>query len=97
MIFKKKVDREEFKKLTYPHMKLLHNMALKYCGNSHDAQDIVQETFLMAFDKFHQLRDKSKCKPWLLRILKKWVKNLVILIRFSWRLSLKMSGRPGKK
>lgn len=70
MIFKKKADREEFKKLTYPHMKLLHNMALKYCGNTHDAQDIVQETFLMAFDKFHQLRDKSKCKPWLLRILK---------------------------
>ncbi len=45
-------------------------MALKYCGNSYDAQDIVQETFLMAFNKFHQLRDKSKCKPWLLRILR---------------------------
>ncbi len=70
MIFKKKAAREEFKKLTYPHTKLLYNMALKYCGNSYDAQDIVQETFLMAFNKFHQLRDKSKCKPWLLRILR---------------------------
>ena len=70
MIFKKNAAREEFKKLTYPHMKLLYNMALKYCGNSHDAQDIVQETFLMAFNKFHQLRDKTKCKPWLLRILR---------------------------
>ena len=51
-------------------MKLLYNMALKYCGNSYDAEDIVQETYLMAFNKFHQLRDKSKCKPWLLRILR---------------------------
>jgi RNA polymerase sigma-70 factor (ECF subfamily) len=70
MIFKKNAVREEFKTLTYPHMKLLYNMALKYCGNTHDAQDIVQETYLMAFSKFHQLRDKSKCKPWLLRILR---------------------------
>lgn len=70
MIFKNKAARKEFKKLTYPHMKLLYNMALKYCGNSYDAEDIVQETYLMAFNKFHQLRDKSKCKPWLMRILR---------------------------
>ncbi len=70
MIFKNKAVRKEFKKLAYPHMKLLYNMALKYCGNSYDAEDIAQETYLMAFNKFHQLRDKSKCKPWLLRILR---------------------------
>ncbi len=70
MIFKKSVSRQEFKTLTYPHMKLLYNVALKYCGNVFDAEDIVQETYLMAFNKFHQLREKSKCKPWLLRILR---------------------------
>ncbi len=51
-------------------MKLLYNVALKYCGNVFDAEDIVQETYLMAFHKFHQLREKSKCKPWLLKILR---------------------------
>jgi len=70
MIFKKTVSKEEFKKLTYPHMKLLYNMALKYCGNGFDAEDIVQDTYLMAFKRFHQLRDKTKCKPWLLTILR---------------------------
>ncbi|MCP3873985.1 MAG: sigma-70 family RNA polymerase sigma factor [Desulfobacteraceae bacterium] len=70
MIFKKAVSRKEFKALTYPHMKLLYNVALKYCHNVFDAEDIVQETYLMAFNKFHQLREKSKCKPWLLRILR---------------------------
>lgn len=70
MIFKKTVPRNEFKKQTYPHMKLLYNVALKYCGNVLDAEDIVQETYMMAFRKFHQLRDKSKCKPWLLKILR---------------------------
>lgn len=51
-------------------MKLLYNVAYKYCGNVFDAEDIVQETYLMAFHKFHQLKEKSKCKPWLLRILR---------------------------
>ncbi len=70
MIFKKAAARSEFKTHTYPHMKLLYNVALKYCGNVFDAEDIVQETYLMAFHKFHQLREKSKCKPWLLTILR---------------------------
>ncbi len=70
MIFKEKTSRDEFKKLTYPHMKLVYNVALRYCGNVFDAEDIVQETYLMAFKNFHQLREKSKCKPWLLKILR---------------------------
>ncbi len=70
MIFKKDALRKEFKQHAYPHMKLLYNVALKYCGNVFDAEDIVQETYMMAFHKFHQLRDKSKCKPWLLKILR---------------------------
>lgn len=70
MIFKKKASELRFKELAYPHMKLLYNVALKYTGNVFDAEDIVQETYLMAFNKFHQLKEPSKCKPWLLRILR---------------------------
>lgn len=62
--------RQAFKELTYPHMTLLYNVALKYTGNVFDAQDIVQETFMMAYNKFHQLKEFSKCKSWLLRILR---------------------------
>jgi RNA polymerase sigma-70 factor, ECF subfamily len=70
MILKNNASKDEFKQLTYPHMKLVYNVALKYCGNVFDAEDIVQETYLMAYNKFHQLREKSKCKPWLLTILR---------------------------
>ena len=69
-IFRKRRPKAEFKALAYPHMTLLYNVALKYCGNVFDAEDIVQETYMMGYDKFHQLRDKSKVKPWLLRILR---------------------------
>ena len=67
---KQKAYSKGFKELTYPHMNLVYNVALKYTGNVFDAQDIVQETYLMAFNKFHQLKEPSRCKPWLLRILR---------------------------
>jgi RNA polymerase sigma-70 factor, ECF subfamily len=70
MILKTKLTQKQFKKLTYPHMKLLYNVALKYTGTVFDAEDIVQETYLMAFHKFSQLKDPKKIKPWLLRILR---------------------------
>ena len=70
MATKQTADNQAFKRLTYPHMKLVYNVALKYTGNVFDAQDIVQETYLMAFKKFHQLKEASSCKPWLLRILR---------------------------
>jgi RNA polymerase sigma-70 factor, ECF subfamily len=70
MATKKTADNAVFKQLTYPHMKLVYNVALKYTGNVFDAQDIVQETYLMAFNKFHQLKEHARCKPWLLRILR---------------------------
>lgn len=63
-------SKKDFKKLAYPHMKLLYNVALKYTGNVFDAEDIVQETYMLAFHKFHQLKDPGKCKSWLLRILR---------------------------
>lgn len=70
MATKQTAHKNAFKELTYPHMKLVYNVALKYTGNVFDAQDIVQETYLMAFNKFHQLKEPSRCKPWLLRILR---------------------------
>lgn len=63
-------NRSTFKQLAYPHMKLLFNVALRYTGNVFDAEDIVQETYLMAYNKFHQLKDNAKIKAWLLRILR---------------------------
>jgi RNA polymerase sigma-70 factor (ECF subfamily) len=64
------VSNQRFKTLTYPHMSLLYNVALKYTGNVFDAHDLVQETYLMAFKNFAQLRDPDRIKSWLLKILR---------------------------
>lgn len=77
MLWKRKTDVERFKQLIDPHVGFLYNMALRYTKNTYDAEDLVQETILIAFDKFYQLRDKNKCKPWLLIILRnRYLKDL---------------------
>jgi RNA polymerase sigma-70 factor (ECF subfamily) len=70
LFWKRKRDSERFKELGYPHLKFLYSMALRYAGNTYDAEDMVQETLYTAFKNFHQLRDESKCKPWLFTILR---------------------------
>lgn len=37
--------------------------------NDFDADDLVSDTVLKAFEKFHLLRDRAKIKQWLFRIL----------------------------
>ncbi len=63
--------RRDFQELTSPHAQFLYNMALRYTGNSYDAEDLVQETMYAAFKSFSTLREHRKCKAWLLTILRR--------------------------
>lgn len=45
--------------------------ACRLCGSPTEAQDLVQETFLIATDKFSQLRDPEAALAWLLTILRR--------------------------
>ena len=63
--------RKEFQKLTAPHVQFLYNMAVRYTGNSYDAEDLVQETMYSAYKSFTSLREKEKCKAWMLTILRR--------------------------
>jgi len=66
---KKRTD-ERFGDLTFPYLKFLYNVALRYTGNRYDAEDLVQETLFSAYKNIHQLRDEKKCKAWLFAILR---------------------------
>lgn len=62
--------REQFLKTVYPHLDFVFNMAYRLSGNRYDAEDLAQETFAIAFQKLHQLKEADKCRPWLLAILR---------------------------
>jgi RNA polymerase sigma-70 factor (ECF subfamily) len=47
----------------------LYAAAMRYTKNSHDAQDLVQDTYAKAFTAFHQFEEGTNLKAWLYRIL----------------------------
>ena len=58
-----------FEGAVIPYRLLLYRVALKMTGSPAEADDLVQDTLLRAFNSFGRLRPDSQIKPWLLRIL----------------------------
>ena len=61
--------REAFVRDALPYLDQMYSAALRYTRNPADAEDLVQETFARAYDKFHQFRPGTNLKAWLYRIL----------------------------
>ena len=62
-------DKDSFAKDYQQIAEDLYRVALYSLGNSHDAQDVVSETFIEAYKGIRKLRDENSFKPWIMRIL----------------------------
>ena len=58
----------DFEELLKKEMSVLQRFFRFRIGNRHDADDVLQETCIAAFQSFDGLKDKSLVKPWLLGI-----------------------------
>lgn len=61
--------KKRFTEIVLAHAGALHRFAFSLCKNNFDAEDLVSETILKAFENFSKLKDESKVKQWLFRIL----------------------------
>jgi len=62
-------DAEAFCVLAARHRRSLYILALKYSGNHHDAEDLLQDAMLNAYRAIHQFRGMSSFRTWLSRIM----------------------------
>jgi RNA polymerase sigma-70 factor (ECF subfamily) len=62
-------DAEAFCLLASRHHRSLYVLALKYSGNHHDAEDLMQDVFLNAYRAIRQFRGMSSFRTWLARIM----------------------------
>ena len=60
---------KQFLELYEPIYKDLYRLAYYYLGNSQDAEDVVGETVLKAYEKFATLQKKEAFKKWIFKIL----------------------------
>ena len=52
------------------HAPLLYRYAYRLTGNSHEAEDLTQQTYLLVQQRGHQLRDVQALRGWLLTIVR---------------------------
>ena len=56
--------------LLQQHQALLYRYAYRLSGSAEDAEDLTQQTYLIACENLHQLRDPAAAKSWLCAILR---------------------------
>jgi len=61
-------NRAEFAKLIDAHSNQIYRLALKMLSNPQDAEDVLQTTFLKAFQNINKFEGRSKISTWLYRI-----------------------------
>ena len=61
-------DRKEFARLVETHSGKIYNLALRILNDPQDAEDVLQETFIKAYNALPSFEGRSKLSTWLFRI-----------------------------
>ncbi len=61
-------EREAYRVLVERHSRRVYQLAYRMSGNAHDAEEIVQEAFLRAYQKLEQFAGNANFGTWVYRI-----------------------------
>ena len=61
-------DRDAYRVLVERHSRTVYRMAYRMTGNAHDAEEVVQESFLRAYQKLKQFAGTANFGTWVYRI-----------------------------
>ena len=68
--FRKRKDAlPSFDSLLRPHLDHLYRLAYRFCGNGHDAEDLVQDLLIKLYPRHAEVAGIEKLRPWLVTTL----------------------------
>ena len=62
-------DHDAFQALVERHSRAVFRLAYRMTGNEHDAEDVVQESFLKVYRRLDQFEERAHFGSWLYRIV----------------------------
>jgi RNA polymerase sigma-70 factor (ECF subfamily) len=82
----RRVDSGEFEAVAVPHLNDLYRTAAHLVRDRTEAQDLVQNVYLLAWKSFHRFEPGTNCRAWLFKILfneirhyrRKWYNKKVV-------------------
>lgn len=95
--FAKCGDQHAFQQLTEPHRGELHLHSYRMLGSFHDAEDMVQETFLRAWRGLANFDGRASIRHWLYRIATNACLNVLASHRRTGRVLPETFGPPTDK
>ena len=78
-----------------PHVRSLHNVAMKLTRRREEAEDLVQETLLRGYRFFHRYETGTNIRAWLLTILRNLFVNRYRRARLGWQ-EVETGGTEGR-
>ena len=63
------VNRQHFTTLIEPHMESLYRQAWRLCGNTADAEDLLQDLLIKLYPRLDEMTAIDKLRPWMARVL----------------------------
>jgi RNA polymerase sigma-70 factor, ECF subfamily len=61
-------DSDAFRALVERHSRSVFRVAFRMTGNEHDAEEVVQDTFLRAYRQLHRFESRANFSTWIYRI-----------------------------
>jgi RNA polymerase sigma-70 factor (ECF subfamily) len=61
-------DRDAFGELVERHESKVYGLCLKMLGNAEDAEDVLQEVFIKAYEALPRFREEARFSTWVYRI-----------------------------
>jgi RNA polymerase sigma-70 factor (ECF subfamily) len=86
-----KGDQRAYGALVDRHLKSVYGVALRILGNSADAEDVSQDTFLRAFERLELFDQRWSFRNWLLKIASNLAINRIRSRGRERRLQLKLA------
>jgi RNA polymerase sigma-70 factor (ECF subfamily) len=78
-------EEKEFEMFIRSYQNMVFSVSARIVGNMTDAEDITQEVFIKAYDRFHELRNSSTVGGWLKTVATNLSINHLNRYRARWR------------
>lgn len=70
MLFRRENSADRFESLVREHQRPIYRVAYRLCGSAEEAEDLVQETLIEAFESFPRFREGTHFDRWVFRIMR---------------------------
>jgi RNA polymerase sigma-70 factor (ECF subfamily) len=90
-------NAQQFETFMRNYQNMVFSTAMRLLANQSDAEDVAQETFLRAYERFDQLHDSPTAGGWLKTVATNLSLNHLSRYRSRWSFFSELLGRGGEE